>query len=276
MRYYKIPQSTFEGLITEAGLLLSSFDIDAAASDSSDPGFTDADIICPTTGGVTISMVPTYSDLGEDVDNCPLNMLELKHLDSWEAKISTTALSFKRSDMKDALGAADLGDDDMSVTPRMSVKTSDFHTVWWVSDKSNGGFVAAKLTNGLSTAGLSLQTGKNTKGQNTLEYTGHVSINAQDNAPIPFYSVDPAEVVEYNVTQTLTHITSDYSGTTVEAGAPLEITLTADSGYVISSVTVTAAGIDVTSSAWDASTGKVTITMATGDIVITAVGSEGV
>ena len=273
MRFYKIPKSTFEGLITEAGLLLSNFDIDAAAADSEDPGFTDADIICPTTGGVNVSMVPTYSDMGEDVDNCPLNMAELKHLDSWEAKISTTALSFKRSDIKDALGAADLGNDDMSVIPRMQVKMSDFHTVWWVSDKANGGFVAAKLTNGLSTAGLSLQTGKNTKGQNTLEYTGHVSINDQNTAPLTFYSVNPAEVVEYNVTQTLTHVTSSNTDTTVESGDTFETTLTADSGYTISNVVVTVGGLDVTGTAWDSLSGKVTVTMVTGDITITATAS---
>lgn len=271
MRYYKIPQSTFEGLITEAGLLLSNFDIEAAASDSENPGFTDADIICATTGGVNISMVPTYSDYGEDVDNCPVNMMELKHLDGWEAKISTTALTFKRTDIKDAIGAADLGDDGRSVIPRMQVKTSDFHTVWWVSDKANGGIVAAKLSNGLSTAGLSLQTGKNTKGQNTLEYTGHVSINDQSTAPMTLYSINPPEPVKYYVDQNLINVTSSYTEETIEAGASLEAVLTPDSGYSITNVTVTVDGVDVTGTAWDPTTSKVTVTMATGNIVITAV-----
>ena len=81
----KIPQNTFEGLQVDAGVLLTTFD-------PTDPEITDAAIICATTGGITVSCVPTYSDYGEDVDNCPNNMKELKRLDSWECKISTTSL----------------------------------------------------------------------------------------------------------------------------------------------------------------------------------------
>lgn len=274
MRYYEIPQDTFEGLITESGLLLDHFDIEAATSDPTNKGFENENIIGATTGGVKINMTPTYSDLGGDVDNCPLNMMELKHLDSWAASIAATMLSYTPAALRYGLGAADIGEDGKTVTPRHDVKVSDFKTIWWVSDKANGGFVAAKLTNGLSTDGLALQTGKNTKGQNTLTITGHVSIKAQDIMPLTLYSVTPEETITYTVTQSLDHVTSDFSDETVDAGTALEATLTADTGYKIDTVSVTMGGEDITATAWDSTTNKVTIAQVTGNVVITAVGSE--
>ena len=90
-----------------------------------------------------------------------------------------------------------------------------------------------------------------------------------------FYSIDPEES-EFTVTQTLSHITSDFSDETVDAGAPLEITLAADTGYVIDTVTVTMDGVDVTSTAWASTTNKVYIANVTGNVVVTATGSEDV
>ena len=75
-RFTVIPQSTFNELQLDAGVLLKRFNPAA-------PAIVDSDIICATTGGVNPSCVPTYSDLGSDVDNVPVNMKELKHLDSW-------------------------------------------------------------------------------------------------------------------------------------------------------------------------------------------------
>lgn len=277
MRFYEIPASTFNGLVTESGILLKNFDIEAAMADDSNPGFTNADIICATTGGVNATLTPTYSDMGEDVDNCPLNMKELKHLDSWEAKFSTTGLGVTAQNIKDQLGVADV--DGNKVTPRMSLNQSDFQSIWWVADKANGGFVAARLDNALATSGFSLQTGKNTKGQTTLEFTGHVSINAQSKVPMTFYSCDPATVVEYDVTQTLTHVNSSYTDDKVEAGTSFTATLTPDSTYTIKSVTVELNGEDITSTAWKWATsgtsilnyGTVTIPLVIGDVEITAV-----
>ena len=178
-----IPQDTFDDLQVDAGVLLNSFN---PASPSAP---ADSAIICATTGGIQISCVPTYSDYGEDVDNCPNNMKELKHLDSWECKISTTCLGMTPEAIKLALGAADVAS--TKVTPRRNLDTTnDFTDLWWVGDKADGGLVAVKLINALSTGGFSLQTTKNGKGQLTLELTGHVSINAQTTMPMEFYSID--------------------------------------------------------------------------------------
>ena len=70
----KIPQNAFQGLQLDAGVLLNTFDPDS-------PAIPDSAIICATTGGITVTCEPTYSDFGEDVDNVPNNLMEFKHLD---------------------------------------------------------------------------------------------------------------------------------------------------------------------------------------------------
>ena len=180
----KIPQDTFEGLQVDAGVLLTTFN-------PTTPAITDSAIVCATTGGITVSCVPTYSDWGEDVDNCPNNTKELKHLDGWECTMSTTGLGTSPANIKLALGAADINGT-TKIVPRRDLEQTDFSDLWWVGDRADGGLVACKMINALSTGGFSLQTSKNGKGQISLEITGHVSINAQDVMPMEFYSIDPS------------------------------------------------------------------------------------
>lgn len=178
-----IPQDTFDGLQLDAGVLLKKFDPAKVAAPA------DEDIICATTGGINISCVPTYSDLGEDVDNCPVNTKELKHLDGWECKMSFTALGTSPENIKLALGAATVST--TKVTPNRDLKQADFSDIWWAGDRADGGVVAACLKNALSTGGFTLRTTKNGKGQVSVELTGHVSIEAQDTMPMEFYSIAP-------------------------------------------------------------------------------------
>lgn len=193
--FTQIPENTFSNLQLEAGMLLKTFD----PSNPTKP--QDSDIICATSGGINATCVPTYSDLGEDVDNCPANMKELKHLDGWECKMSTTSLGTSEELIRLTLGAADIVSADSTATdaekkakrvvPRRTLMQSDFSDLWWVGDRADGGLVAVKLKNALSTSGFSLQTTKSGKGTISLELTGHVSIEAQDEMPMTFYSLDP-------------------------------------------------------------------------------------
>ena len=184
--FTKIPADTFEQIQMDAGVLLKNFD-------PANPGEPlDSDIICPTTGGISVSCVPTFSDMGEDVDNCPINMMELRHLDSWDCKISFTSLGTSAASIKLALGVADVTGN--KISPRKDLAQSDFTDLWWVGDRADGGMVAVHLFNALSTAGLTLQTTKAGKGQISVELTGHVSIEAQDVVPMEFYSADPPTV----------------------------------------------------------------------------------
>lgn len=179
-----IPESTFDELQLDAGVLLKQFT----------PGTTtvvsDADIICATTGGITANCTPTFSDIGADVDNCPNNMMELKKLEGWNCEMSFTALGTSPSAIKTALGCADIDTvDTTKVTPRADLEQTDFADVWWVGDKADGGYVAIQLKNALSTGGFSLKTTKNGKGNISVTLTGHVSISAQKEVPMVFYSV---------------------------------------------------------------------------------------
>lgn len=185
-RFTVIPQDTFEGLQLDAGVILNTFD-------PTNPAAPDSAIICATTGGINASCVPTFSDLGEDVDNCPVNMKELKHLDGWECKLSFTSLGTSAESIRLALGAADINVSTGAIKPRRDLKQTDFSDVWWVGDRADGGCVAVQLKNALSTAGFSLQTTKAGKGQTNVELTGHVSMNAQADMPMTFYSLDPED-----------------------------------------------------------------------------------
>lgn len=185
-KFTVIPQDTFDAMQLDAGVLLTTFDPTTPAEPK------DEDIVCATTGGITVACVPTFSDLGEDVDNVPVNMKELKHLDSWECTLTTTSLGTSPELIKLALGCADI-DGETKIVPRADLKQTDFTDLWWVGDKANGGLVAVQIKNALSTGGFSLQTTKNGKGQVALTITGHVSIKAQKEVPMTFYSIDPKD-----------------------------------------------------------------------------------
>ena len=182
-KFTVIPQDTFSQLQMDAGVLLKQFDPTNPAKPA------DADIITATTGGINVTCTPTYSDFGEDVDNCPNNTKELKHLDGWECGLSTTAIGTSPEIIRYSLGAADITGN--KITPRANLEQTDFADLWWVGDRADGGMVAVKIINALSNGGFSLQTTKNGKGQLSLEINGHVSINDQDTVPMEFYSADP-------------------------------------------------------------------------------------
>jgi hypothetical protein len=172
-KFTAIPKDTFDGLQLDAGVLLKTFDPSKVAAPA------DTDIICATTGGINATCVPTYSDLGDDVDNCPVNMKELKHLDSWECKMAFTSLGTSAENIRLALGAADIDSTNKSkIIPRKDLSQDDFSDLWWVGDRADGGCVAVKLSG---------------KGQVSVELTGHVSIDAQTEMPMEFYSIDPEE-----------------------------------------------------------------------------------
>ena len=186
-KFTVIPENTFSELQLNAGVLLNKF----TPANATAPA--DEDIICATTGGINVSCIPTFSDLGEDVDNCPKNTKELKHLDGWDCKMSTTALGTSPANIKLSLGCADVdGTDTTKIVPRVDLAQSDFSDIWWVGDRADGGMVAIQLKNALSTGGFSLKTTDNGKGQITVELTGHVSIKNQSEVPMVFYSAAAA------------------------------------------------------------------------------------
>lgn len=195
MKYTKIPETTFQNLQLNAGVLLSTFDPGTAT-------VANESIIGATTGGINFTATPTFSDYGEDIDNCPKNMMELKKLDSWEISLSGTYVTVNANAVKSLVGAADVSGN--KITPRNDVLLSDFTDVWWVGDYSdkngetNGGFVAVHMMNALSTGGFAIQSSDNGKGNFAFTYTAHYSMAAQDTVPFEVY-------VKAGTEESLTH-----------------------------------------------------------------------
>ena len=184
MKYTKIPETTFQNLQLNAGVLLSAFNPESAT-------VANESIIGATTGGVNFTATPTFSDYGEDIDNCPKNMKELKKLDAWEISMSGTYVTVDANAVKSLVGAADASGN--KITPRNDVLLSDFTDIWWVGDYSdkngetNGGFVAIHMMNALSTGGFAIQSSDNGKGNFAFTYTAHYSMEAQDTVPFEVY-----------------------------------------------------------------------------------------
>lgn len=187
MKYTQIPTNTFSTLQLNAGVLVSNF---TPATGT----VTASNIIGATTGGVTFNAVPSFVDFGEDIDNCPKNMKELKKLDQWDVSMSGKFVTVTTATVKQLTGAADIGTTDTTkVTPRNTVADSDFQDLWWVGDYSqyngdtNGGFVAIHMLNTLSTGGFKLKTDDKEKGTFDFEFTAHYSNSAPDTVPFEIY-----------------------------------------------------------------------------------------
>lgn len=187
MKFTKIPSDAFQKLQINAGILTTDFtpstgEIGAASQ------------IGATTGGVNFTATPTFTDFGEDIDNCPKNMKEFKRQDMVEAKMSGTFINADTKTAKLLCGAADIdASDTTKVVPRTDLKDSDFTDIWLVGDYSdkngakNGGFIAIHMLNALSTGGFQLKTADKAKGQFAFEFTAHYSLAEQDKVPYEIY-----------------------------------------------------------------------------------------
>lgn len=187
MKFTRIPETAFQTLQLNAGILLSDFTPGTGTVE-------ETDILGATSGGTNFTATPTYSDWGEDVDNCPVNVKELKKLDSWAVTMSGNFVTVTTTLAKTLIGAADIdGSDTTKVTPRNDVAVADFADIWWVGDYSDkngdtkGGYVAIHMLNGLSTGGFQLQSSNRAKGQFAFEFTGHYSIEDQRKVPFEVY-----------------------------------------------------------------------------------------
>lgn len=181
-KFSKISPKAFESMQINAGVVLNTFDPTGTTE------IKDADIICATSGGVTAECKPNITDLGDDVDNCQKNTAELMQIEDYDCTLAFTALNVTTDVIKLALGAADVSE--KKVTPRMTLdptaSTGDFKDIWWVGDTIDGGFVAVKLMNALSTGGLSLKTADKGKGNIAVTLTGCPRLGS-DVVPMEFY-----------------------------------------------------------------------------------------
>lgn len=188
MKFTKIPTTTFSNLQLNAGVYVKDFD-------PTNPVVDAANLIGATTGGSTFTATPTYTDYGADIDNAPVNVKELKRLDSWTATMSGTFVTITVASAKTLVGAADVDEADAThIIPRNTLDIEkDFEDIWWIGDYSdengeeNGGFVAIHIMNALSTGGFTLSSTNRGKGTFAFTYTAHYSIENQDVVPYEIY-----------------------------------------------------------------------------------------
>ena len=129
MKFTKLPPDTFQKLVLNAGILVDAFTPATGVI---------GNLMGATTGGITFNSNPTYTDFGEDVDNCPNNTMELKRIDQFDPAMSGTFLTLTATVVKDLIGAADIAVSDAThVIPRDHLIEDDFKEVWWIGDYSD-------------------------------------------------------------------------------------------------------------------------------------------
>ena len=185
MKYTQIPTTAFQNIQLNAGVLVDDFDPVTGVIGR---------LLGATSGGVNFTDTATYKDFGDDIDNCPKNMLELKKLESHEVKMTGTFVTVSPETAKVLVGVGDVDpEDNTHIIPRNDVLATDFVTLWWIGDYSdintgnNPGFIAIKLINALSTGGFQIQSTDREKGKFAFEFMGHYSMAAQDQVPYEIY-----------------------------------------------------------------------------------------
>ena len=186
-KFTKIPTNTFKEIGINAGVMLKDF---TPAS----PALDDEDILGATSGGINIAAVPSFTASGGDTESWAEPTEGLKETARWAAEASGTFVTMNTALGKRLLAMADVGTTDTTkVTPRVDLAAADFSDLWFVGDYSdktgatNGGFIAVRIINALSTGGFALQSADKGKMKFAFEFTGHFSINAQDTVPIEMY-----------------------------------------------------------------------------------------
>ena len=266
MKYTRIPSTAFQNIQLNAGILVDSFDPDDGSV---------GNLIGATSGGLNFTDSVEFKDFGEDIDNCPKNMLELKKLDKHEVKMSGTFVTVTPTTAKMLAGAADVDEsDETHIVPRNDILTTDFEDLWWIGDYSdvntgdNAGFIAIHLLNALNTGGFQIQSTDKDKGKFAFEFMGHYSMSAQDTVPYELYVRQGGEVVSPSVlinkhsaivrvgsTLTLTAVTvpsgkavtwSSSNATKASVNASTGVVTGAEAGNTIITATITVDGVNYT------------------------------
>lgn len=255
MKYTQIPTTAFQDIQLNAGILTDSFTPSTG---------TIGRLLGATTGGVQFQDNVEYTDFGEDIDNCPKNMKELKKLDSHDVSISGTFVTINAATAKLLAASADVDAlDESHIVPRNDILQSDFKDIWWIGDYSdkntgdNAGFVAIHLLNALNTGGFQIQSTDKGKGQFAFEFTGHYSMDAQDTVPYEIY-------IKQGGGSSLASVLINTHAVSIVEGD--EITLTAETNPAGETVTWSSSDSSVAS----ITSGGVVTAEAEGNAIITA------
>ena len=179
MAYSRITKEQFDEMQFGVGVLTRSFDVNNSALD-------DNDILCATTGGISLNIVAEYEDLSEDVYMMTPGTMEMMLLTGWQVDAEFTTVTESAGMFKFMLGAADV---ESGITPRLELHDSDFGDIWWIGDKVDDGFVAIRFINALSDDGISLTATSRENGTVSVHIKAHGSLeDDMDAIPVEIYS----------------------------------------------------------------------------------------
>ena len=124
--FTRIPTDTFKKLQMNAGILCSNFT-------PADGTVEETDLLGATSGGIEFTAEPSFTDFGEDIDNCPKNTKELMKLEEWEVTMSGSFVTVDTKNAKLMVGLADIdGGDPTKIVPRVDVNVAkDFTDIWF-------------------------------------------------------------------------------------------------------------------------------------------------
>ena len=161
-KFTRIPENTFKEIVINAGLLATNFNPKTAE-------VAESELMGATSGGTS-------------------NTMELKRIDSIEAKLSGTFVTLNTALGKKLAAAAD--ETEGKIIPRSALSETDFADIWLIGDysgESGNGYIAIRLINALNTGGLQITTQNKAKGQFAFEFTGHYSIKNPEIVPYELY-----------------------------------------------------------------------------------------
>ena len=186
LTYSKLRADTLSTIPINAGVLVTKFTLPTRTYDTED-------IVGATTGSLTFNAKPTYTDFGEDINNCPKNTKGLKRLKSWDVKMTGTLVTCDTEAGRMLAAQADI-DGESHIVPRSALDVAkDFGDLWFLVDYgdvnsgANPGLIAIHMKDAMSTGGFQLQTGDQNKGQLSFEFTAHYDLANPDDVPFDIY-----------------------------------------------------------------------------------------
>lgn len=194
--FKKIKPTTFDELTMNVFMLLSDFN---PATFNFTTGIDGTKILASTTGGVTFADETEYIDLGEDIDNCPKNCMELKYKDDGNVHISGNLITLTPDIATMMVGAATTetitgtGLSGKKVTPKSAITTTDFTSdLWGVTDYGEGGLLAIHMKRVLNNSGISISTTDKEKSQIAFDFYCHKTIEDETDPPYELYFLSPS------------------------------------------------------------------------------------
>lgn len=246
MEYTKMPTNVFQNIQINAGIICTGFNPATGVATGQ---------IGATSGGNQVSIVPTLTDFGEDIDNCPTGMKELQNIDDWSVTASGTFVTVDTASGKMLLAAADIDNSNPNhIIPRRDLVNADFRDLWIIGDYSdvnsgeNAGYIAIHLKNVLNTGGFVMQTANKGKGTFTYSFKAHFSMNAQNEVPADIYikhgsqGVQPVINLDMHSLELAEDETYTFATTVVPSDAEITWSSGSSSVATVSSGVVTAEG----------------------------------